>query len=80
MTTHNPYLWMTGLAAAHFQAQHAQSKKQHLTLITPDQMPSKGRKPKMSNTPDREAPASTASFTGTAWAAVALVDMEASHG
>lgn len=55
MTTRNPYAWMAGLAAAHFQAEQAKSKKPHLTLITADPIPPKGRKPKMSKNPDREA-------------------------
>lgn len=27
MTQHNPYAWMTGLAASYFQAEQARSKK-----------------------------------------------------
>lgn len=55
MTPKNPYAWMAGLAAAHFQAEQAKSKKPHLTLITPDQTPPKGRKPKMSKPIARDA-------------------------
>lgn len=56
MTTHDPYAWMEGLAAAYLQAEQTKTRKPQLTLITAaHELPPKGRKAKMSKTPDHAA-------------------------
>lgn len=55
MTTHTPYAWLSGLAAASWQSQQATAPKPRLTLITTDSAPLKARKPKM-KTSDHQAP------------------------
>jgi len=54
MTTHNPYGWMTALAAQYLR-QHENAQKPRLTLVTPDQMTSNTNEPKMNKSPKFEA-------------------------